>query len=70
MTQKYNIQKPVLTCTYNLSLLSLSFSGATIGIWNHGWCFTTVPFMIRIPRSVLDETGNYLDSQFVSPVWT
>ena len=28
------------------------------------------PGMIRIPRSVLDETGNYLDSQFVSPVWT
>ena len=26
--------------------------------------------MIRIPRSVLDETGSYLDSQFVSPVWT
>ena len=24
------------------------------------------PGMIRIPRSVLDETGNYLDSQFVS----
>ena len=28
------------------------------------------PGMIRIPGSVLDETGNYLDSQFVSPVWT
>ena len=28
------------------------------------------PAMIRIPGSVLDETGNYLDSQFVSPVWT
>ena len=26
--------------------------------------------MIRIPESFLDETGNYLDSQFVSPVWT
>ena len=28
------------------------------------------PGMIRIPGSVLNETGNYLDSQFVSPVWT
>ena len=28
------------------------------------------PGMIRIPGSVLDETGNYLDSQFVSRVWT
>ena len=28
------------------------------------------PGMIRIPGSVLDETGNYLDSQFVNPVWT
>jgi len=28
------------------------------------------PGMIRIPGSVLDETGNYLDSKFVSPVWT
>ena len=28
------------------------------------------PGMIRIPGSVLDETGNYLNSQFVSPVWT
>ena len=26
--------------------------------------------IIRISGSVLDETGNYLDSQFVSPVWT
>ena len=28
------------------------------------------PDMIRIPRTVLDERGNYLDFQFVSPVWT
>ena len=28
------------------------------------------PGMIQILGSVLDETGNYLDSQFVSPVWT
>ena len=27
------------------------------------------PSMIRIPGSVMDKTGNYLDSQFVSPVW-
>ena len=28
------------------------------------------PGMKQIPGSVLDETGNYLDSQLVSPVWT
>ena len=28
------------------------------------------PGMIQIPGSVLEETGNYLDSQFVSPVQT
>ena len=32
--------------------------------------FLPYPGMIRIPGSVLDETGNYLDFQFVSPVWT
>ena len=28
------------------------------------------PGMIRIPGSVLDETGNYLDSKFLGPVLT
>ena len=32
--------------------------------------FFPYPGMIPIPGSVQDETGNYLDSQFVSTLWT